>query len=134
MSVGIWLMSIGLALVFLAGIPAVVALGLAVSGAGFGLVFTLAQREAIASVSLAYRGLVVLTWVTGVRVAQMIWTSRRIICHRRDRSSLLVPDDSSHSRPRRSDLAPTPSLVGKDGLFVRGTGARLYPSGFLVCR
>ncbi len=72
MSVGIWLMSIGLALVFAAGSPAVVAAGLGASGAGFGLVYTLAQRDAIASVSLAYRGLVFLTLVTGVRIAQMV--------------------------------------------------------------
>ncbi len=71
MSTGIWLMSAGLAAVFVAGSPAWVALGLAVSGAGFGLVYTLAQRDAIASVSLAYRGVVFLTLVTGVRVAQM---------------------------------------------------------------
>ena len=72
MSVGIWLMAIGLAVVFAAGSPVVVALGLAVSGAGFGLVYTLAQRDAITSVSLAYRGVVFLTLVTGVRVAQML--------------------------------------------------------------
>ncbi len=72
MSAGIWSMSIGLALVFVAGSPVWVALGLAVSGAGFGLVYTLAQRDAIASVSLAYRGLVFLTLVTGIRVAQMV--------------------------------------------------------------
>jgi MFS family permease len=72
MSVGIWLMSIGLALVFMAGSPGLVALGMGVSGAGFGLVYTLAQRDAIASVSLAYRGLVFLTLITGVRIVQMI--------------------------------------------------------------
>ena len=72
MSVGIWLMSIGLALVFVAGSPMLVAVGLAISGAGFGLVYTLAQRDAIASVSLAYRGLVFLSLVTGVRIAQMV--------------------------------------------------------------
>ncbi len=72
MSVGIWLMAIGLAVGFVGGSPGSVALGLAVSGAGFGLVYTLAQREAIASVSLAYRGLVFLTLVTGIRIAQMV--------------------------------------------------------------
>lgn len=72
MSVGIWLMSVGLALVFVSGSLMLVALGMALSGAGFGLVYTLAQRDAIASVSLAYRGLVFLTLVTGVRIAQTV--------------------------------------------------------------
>ena len=72
MTVGLWLMSIGLLVVFLAGFPAIVSLGLALAGAGFGLVVTLAQRDAIGSASIAYRGLVVLTWVAGVRVSQVI--------------------------------------------------------------
>lgn len=72
MSVGIWLMAVGLALVFVSGSLSLVAVGMALSGAGFGLVYTLAQRDAIASVSLAYRGLVFLTLVTGVRIAQMV--------------------------------------------------------------
>ena len=72
MSVGIWLMSVGLALVFVSGSLVLVVLGMALSGAGFGFVYTLAQRDAIASVSLAYRGLVFLTLVTGVRIAQMV--------------------------------------------------------------
>ena len=72
MTGGLWLMAIGLLVVFLAGFPAMVSLGLALAGAGFGLVVTLAQRDAIASASMAYRGLVVLTWVAGVRVSQVI--------------------------------------------------------------
>ena len=92
MSAGIWLMAIGLALVFVAGSPTLVALGLAVSGAGFGLVYTLAQRDAIASVSLAYRGLVFLTLVTGVRVAQMVGppTASLVTDVMGPRSSLLI--------------------------------------------
>lgn len=72
MTVGLWMMSIGLLVVFLATFPAMVSVGLALAGAGFGLVVTLAQRDAIASSSIAYRGLVVLTWVAGVRVSQVI--------------------------------------------------------------
>ena len=45
---------------------------LAVVRAFSGRMYTLAQREAIASVSLAYRGLVFLTLVTGIRIAQMV--------------------------------------------------------------
>lgn len=72
MTIGLWLMAIGLLVVFLAAFPVIVSLGLALAGAGFGLVVTLAQRDAIASASITYRGLVVLTWVAGVRVSQVI--------------------------------------------------------------
>ena len=72
LSAGIWLMSIGLFTVLAAGFPLMVSVGLALAGAGFGLVITLAQRDAIASCSPAFRGVVVLTWVAGVRVAQVI--------------------------------------------------------------
>ena len=72
LSVGIWLMSAGLFTVLVAGYPMMVSAGLAFAGAGFGLVITLAQRDAIASCSAAYRGVVVLTWVAGVRVAQVV--------------------------------------------------------------
>lgn len=72
LSAGIWLMSAGLFTVLVAGFPIMVSAGLAFAGAGFGLVITLAQRDAIASSSAAYRGVVVLTWVAGVRVAQVI--------------------------------------------------------------
>ncbi len=72
LSAGIWLMSIGLFTVLVAGFPLMVSVGLALAGAGFGLVITLAQRNAIASSSAAFRGVVVLTWVAGVRVAQVI--------------------------------------------------------------
>ncbi|MCQ3805243.1 MAG: MFS transporter [bacterium] len=72
MTAGLWLMCIGLLVVYLARFPAMVSLGLALAGAGFGLVVTLAQRDAIASASITYRGLVVLTWVAGVRVSQVI--------------------------------------------------------------
>lgn len=71
LSAGIWLMSIGLFTVLIARFPAMISLGLALAGAGFGLVITLAQRQAIASCSPAYRGVVVLTWVAGVRLAQV---------------------------------------------------------------
>ncbi|MDE0230947.1 MAG: MFS transporter [bacterium] len=72
LSTGIWLMSVGLFTVLMAGFPLMVSAGLALAGAGFGLVITLAQRDAIASCSPAYRGVVMLTWVAGVRVAQVI--------------------------------------------------------------
>ena len=72
LSAGIWLMSIGLFTVLGAGFPLMVSAGLALTGAGYGLVITLAQRDTIASSSPAYRGVVVLTWVAGARVAQVI--------------------------------------------------------------
>ncbi|MXX46422.1 MAG: MFS transporter [Acidimicrobiia bacterium] len=72
LSAGIWLMSIGMFTVLMAGFPFMVSGGLALAGAGFGLVITLVQREALASCSAAYRGVVMLTWVAGVRVAQVI--------------------------------------------------------------
>lgn len=72
LSAGIWLMSIGMFTVLVAGFPFMASGGLALAGAGFGLVITLVQREAIAACSAAYRGVVMLTWVAGVRVAQVI--------------------------------------------------------------
>lgn len=72
MTLGLWLMAIGLFTVFSAAFPAMVSVGLALAGAGFGLVVTLAQRDAISSASITYRGLVVLTWVAGVRVSQVL--------------------------------------------------------------
>jgi len=72
LSAGIWLMSIGMFTVLMAGFPFMVSGGLALAGAGFGLVITLVQREAIAACSAAYRGVVMLTWVAGVRIAQVI--------------------------------------------------------------
>ena len=72
LSAGIWLMSIGMFTVLMAGFPFMVSGGLALAGEGFGLVITLVQREALASCSAAYRGVVMLTWVAGVRVAQVI--------------------------------------------------------------
>ena len=71
LSAGVWLMSIGLFTVLIAGFPAMISVGLALAGAGFGLVITLAQRQAIATCSPAYRGVVVLTWVAGVRLGQV---------------------------------------------------------------
>ncbi len=72
LSLGLWLMSIGLLTVLIARFPAMISIGLAFTGAGFGLVITLAQRDVIGVCSPAYRGLVVLTWVAGVRVAQVV--------------------------------------------------------------
>lgn len=72
LSAGIWLMSVGMFTVLVAGFPFMVSGGLALAGAGFGLVITLVQREAIAACSPAYRGVVMLTWVAGVRVAQVV--------------------------------------------------------------
>ena len=69
--VAIGMMSVGQFVVLLAGFPAMVAVGLAITGAGFGLVLTVAQKDALSSCSPAYRGLIVLTWVAGVRVAQV---------------------------------------------------------------
>ena len=72
LSLGIWLMAGGLFTVLIAQFPAMISVGLAFTGAGFGLVITLAQRDAIASCSPAYRGVVVLSWVAGVRIAQVV--------------------------------------------------------------
>ena len=71
LSIGIWLMSIGLFTVLMAGLPLLVSAGLACAGVGYGLVITLVQRDTIASSSAAFRGVVVLTWVASVRVVQV---------------------------------------------------------------
>ncbi len=72
LSIGIWLMSLGLFTVLVAQFPAMISIGLAFTGAGFGLLITLAQRDAISLCSPAYRGVVVLSWVAGVRIAQVV--------------------------------------------------------------
>ena len=72
LSVGIWLMSIGMFTVLVADFPLIVSGGLMLTGAGVGLVITLAQREAIGTCSPAFRGVVVLTWVAGMRAAQVV--------------------------------------------------------------
>jgi MFS family permease len=70
--VAVGLMSVGQFIILLAGFPAMVSVGLAITGAGFGLVLTVAQKDALSSCSPAYRGLIVLTWVAGVRIAQVV--------------------------------------------------------------
>lgn len=72
---------VGWAFIFLAAGMAVIAVspewwfvtaGLGLSGIGFGLFVPQAQERAASMGGVAYRGLTVLTWVTAVRVAQMI--------------------------------------------------------------
>lgn len=70
--IAFWCMAIG------AGVTAVapgwwaVALGLGIGGVGFGLYVPLAQDRAATMGGAVYRGLTVLTWVTFVRIAQVI--------------------------------------------------------------
>lgn len=71
-AIAFWCMAIG------AGITAVapgwwaVALGLGIGGIGFGLFVPLAQDRTASMGGPLYRGLTVLTWVTFVRIAQVI--------------------------------------------------------------
>jgi MFS transporter, ACDE family, multidrug resistance protein len=71
-SLAFLLMSLGSAVTALAPRWWVVAIGLGVSGLGFGLFVPLAQDRAATVGGALYRGLTVLTWVTFVRVAQVI--------------------------------------------------------------
>jgi len=66
------LMSLGSAVAALAPGWWAVSLGLGASGLGFGLFVPLAQERAATIGGALYRGLTVLTWVTFVRVAQVI--------------------------------------------------------------
>lgn len=65
-------MSAGLAMVTFAPTVAVVAAGLAVAGFGFGVITPLAQQMSTEASSAAYRGIVVLSWVTVVRFTQTV--------------------------------------------------------------
>ena len=66
------LMSVGTAIAAAAPAPWAVALGLTVAGTGFGLFVPLAQAFASEVGGTLHRGLTVLTWVTVVRVAQVV--------------------------------------------------------------
>jgi MFS family permease len=76
-----WAMGLGAAVTSVAPRWWVVSLGLGISGIGFGLFVPLAQDKAASLGGDVYRGLTVLTWVTFVRLAQVIgppagsWTS-----------------------------------------------------------
>ena len=67
-----WAMGIGAAVTALAPGWWAVSLGLGISGVGFGLFVPLAQDRMATLGGDLYRGLTVLTWVTFVRVAQVI--------------------------------------------------------------
>jgi len=72
MTLGFVLMSLGTGLAMVAPAPWFVALGLAVSGVGFGMFTPLAQDYSARAAGALYRGITVLTWVTVVRVAQVV--------------------------------------------------------------
>lgn len=65
-------MTLALSAALLAGNVTMVGVALAAVGFGFGLVVPLVQQFATDAATVAYRGIVVLTWVTVVRVAQSI--------------------------------------------------------------
>lgn len=69
---GFGLMSLGTLIVALAPDVWVVTVGLGVAGVGFGLFTPLAQEYGTRAAGAAYRGVTVLTWVTIVRVGQVI--------------------------------------------------------------
>lgn len=66
------LMSSGMIVTAIAPEWWVVPIGLSVSGIGFGLFVPMAQERAASAGGAVYRGLTVLTWVTFVRIAQVI--------------------------------------------------------------
>ncbi len=66
------LMAIGMAVTSVAPAWWVVPIGLAIAGVGFGLFVPQAQEKAATLGGPLYRGLTVLTWVTFVRIAQVI--------------------------------------------------------------
>lgn len=72
MTLGFSLMSLGTALAMIAPAAWFVAAGLAVSGVGFGMFTPLAQDYSARAAGALYRGITVLTWVTVVRVAQVV--------------------------------------------------------------
>lgn len=79
-----WCMGVGAAVTAAAPGWWAVAVGLGISGIGFGLFVPLAQDRAATMGGSVYRGITVLTWVTFVRVAQVIgpplgsWTSESL--------------------------------------------------------
>jgi MFS family permease len=79
-----WAMGLGAAVTAAAPAWWAVSLGLGISGVGFGLFVPLAQDKAASFGGDLYRGLTVLTWVTFVRVAQVVgppagsWTSEEL--------------------------------------------------------
>jgi len=66
------LMAVGMAVTALAPRWWAVAVGLAISGIGFGLFVPQAQEKAATLNDPLFRGLTVLTWVTFVRFAQVV--------------------------------------------------------------
>jgi MFS transporter, ACDE family, multidrug resistance protein len=66
------LMALGMLVTALAPTWWVVAVGLSVAGVGFGLFVPQAQERAATLGGPVYRGLTVLTWVTFVRIAQVV--------------------------------------------------------------
>lgn len=71
-SMAFWSMALGAAITALAPGWWAVALGLGLGGVGFGLFVPLAQDRAATMGGTMYRGLTVLTWVTFVRIAQVV--------------------------------------------------------------
>ena len=69
---GFALTAVGMAAAALAPDPWAVAVGLGLTGVGFGLFVPLAQDRAATMGGTLYRGLTVLTWVTIVRSAQVV--------------------------------------------------------------
>lgn len=69
---GFILTALGMAVAALAPNPWIVALGLGLTGVGFGLFVPLAQDRAATAGGTLFRGLTVLTWVTIVRSAQVV--------------------------------------------------------------
>ena len=69
---GFVLTTLGMAVAALAPDPWVVAVGLGLTGVGFGLFVPLAQDRAATMGGTLFRGLTVLTWVTIVRSAQVV--------------------------------------------------------------
>jgi predicted MFS family arabinose efflux permease len=65
-------MALGMAVIAVAPRWWVVPIGLALAGLGFGLFVPQAQDRAATLGGTVYRGLTVLTWVTFVRIAQVI--------------------------------------------------------------
>ena len=71
-TIGFGLMAVGTAVVAVAPQVWLVPTGLAVAGVGFGLFVPLAQSYAATAAGPIYRGVTVLTWVTVVRIAQVV--------------------------------------------------------------
>lgn len=72
MTLGFALMGLGATLAMVAPAAWFVAVGLVVSGLGFGVFIPLAQDYSARAAGALYRGITVLTWVTVVRIAQVV--------------------------------------------------------------